>query len=85
MVQFDPATDIPDLTGKTILVTGGKYLAAYMSCDHFVVDYDHGFLTATDPDHAKLILHRHSRTRQRDTLPAGSQESQQAHLLRPKQ
>jgi len=32
--SFDPVKDIPDLSGKVILVTGGKYLLTFPSTSY---------------------------------------------------
>ena len=36
--RFNPATDIPDLTGKVILVTGGKFMSIVSCTYHSVSD-----------------------------------------------
>jgi len=32
--SFDPVKDIPDLSGKVILVTGGKFSLSFLSTYH---------------------------------------------------
>ncbi|KAL9103992.1 MAG: hypothetical protein Q9163_001012 [Psora crenata] len=57
-IQFDPKIDIPDLTGKVVLVTGGNNGLGLESCLQLAKHNAHVYLAARTPSKAEAAIEK---------------------------